>query len=499
MNERKVIRNAMIYDGYGNPARPGDLVLEGGFIAETVYDGHADVSGATDVYDAQGRAAAPGFIDAHAHSDATLLAAPEAFGKVSQGITTEINGNCGHSLFPVTKANRDYAEDSCRACGVKLNWDSLKGYQAALEARDPALRTYFFCGHNTLCAAYPNDIEAQAAALEAMIRDGAPGLSTGLLYAPGRDEPEEHLLKLADVLKKTGGMYVTHLRSEGRRLEEALEEAIRYAKAGAGRLHISHLKTAGKANRGKLGHVLEMIHEAQRQGMQVSADRYPYVRSQTSLSVILPGEYDSMRDVEIQQKLAGDEAECRRLVEALREDSERVSNTLLTATTLEDYKEFCGIQLGTIAEKRGTTPEAEAIEILKRDAARAMGAFAGMSGDNLKRILEEPYVCCGTDENARPADDSLGAGHPRGFGSMPLFLNMVAEECGMSEAVRRVTSLPAEIFGLKGCGGLRKGNYADITIFDEKELGSKADFLHPHLPATGILRVYRGGRVRYEA
>lgn len=323
--------------------------------------------------------------------------------------------------------------------------------------------------------------------------------STGLLYAPGRDEPEEHLLKLADVLKKTGGMYVTHLRSEGRRLEEALEEAIRYAKAGAGRLHISHLKTAGKANRGKLGHVLEMIHEAQRQGMQVSADRYPYVRSQTSLSVILPGEYDSMRDVEIQQKLAGDEAECRRLVEALREDSERVSNTLLTATTLEDYKEFCGIQLGTIAEKRGTTPEAEAIEILKRDAARAMGAFAGMSVDNLKRILEEPYVCCGTDENARPADDSLGAGHPRGFGSMPLFLNMVAEECGMSEAVRRVTSLPAEIFGLKGCGGLRKGNYADITIFDEKELGSKADFLHPHLPATGILRVYRGGRVRYEA
>jgi N-acyl-D-amino-acid deacylase len=492
VNAVRIIRNARICDGTGGDVYPGSILIDGDRIAEVVPGG--EISGAKDaeVFDAQGCVVSPGFIDAHSHSDATLIAAPDAFSKRTQGITTEILGNCGHSLFPVTSRNADQVASDCAAVGVKPSWSSWRDYCTFLGGVRPAVNFAVLCGHNALCAAYPA-IEDQCAALDKMLADGCPGLSSGLLYAPGRTVPQSDLMRLAGVLKSTDAIYTTHLRSEGARLIESLEEAVAFASAGSGRLHVSHFKTAGEANWGKLDAALELLKNAREHGLRVTADRYPYTYSQTSLSVILPSRYDSMRDREIQEKLSGDPAECERLVVELA-DSRRVKRAILTAVSKEEYKAFCGLTLEDCAVRSGMPSAAAfAVAVLRDDGARAMAAFGGMSPENLRRILSEPWVCCGTDENARPQDESLGRGHPRSFGSFPLFLKLTAELCGLPEAVRRVTSFPASLFRLKDRGVIKPGYYADLTVFDPAKLDCKADFAHPHTPAEGIVRVYVNG------
>ena len=492
MNAVRIIRNALICDGTGADVYPGSILMDGDVISEVVPGGEVSGAKGAEVFDAQGCVVSPGFIDAHSHSDAALLAAPDAFSKRTQGITTEILGNCGHSLFPVTSNNAEQIASDCAAVGVKPSWTGWRDYCAAVERVRPAVNFAVLCGHNAMCAAYPA-IEDQCAALDSMLSEGCPGLSSGLLYAPGRTVPPDELLRLAAVLKATDAIYTTHLRSEGARLLESLEEAVAFASAGSGRLHVSHFKTAGEANWGKLDAALELLNKARANGLRITADRYPYTYSQTSLSVILPSRYDSMRDREIQEKLSGDPGECVRIVEELR-DSARVKRAILTAVSRPEYLPYCGLTLEECAIRAGMDSAASfAVAVLRDDGARAMAAFGGMSPENLKRILSQPWVCCGTDENVRNQDESLGRGHPRAFGSFPLFLKMTAELCGLPEAVRRVTSFPASLFRLKNRGVIKPGYFADLTVFDPAKLDCKADFSHPHTPAEGIIRMYVNG------
>jgi len=488
----RIIRNALICDGGGGEIFPGSIRIDGDVIAEVVPRGEISGAKGAEVFDAQGCVVSPGFIDAHSHSDAALLAAPGAFSKITQGITTEILGNCGHSLFPVTSQNAEQIASDCAAVGVKPSWTGWRDYSEYVDSVRPAVNFTVLCGHNALCAAYPA-IGDQCAVLDQMLAEGCPGLSSGLLYAPGRTVPPSDLLRLAAVLKATDAIYTTHLRSEGARLLESLEEAVKFASAGSGRLHVSHFKTAGEANWGKLDAALDLLERGRADGLRITADRYPYTYSQTSLSVILPPHYDSMRDREIQEKLSSDPGECARLIEELR-DSLRVKRAILTAVSRPEYLPYCGLMLEECARRAGTDSAASfAIAVLRDDGARAMAAFGGMSPENLKRILKQPWVCCGTDENVRTQDESLGRGHPRAFGSFPLFLKMTAELCGLPEAVRRVTSFPASLFRLKDRGLVRPGCFADLTVFDPAKLDCRADFAHPHTPAEGIVRVYVNG------
>ena len=492
MNAVRIIRNALICDGTGGDLYPGLIRIDGDRIAEVVPNGEISGAKGAEVFDAQGYVVSPGFIDAHSHSDAALIASPDAFSKRTQGITTEILGNCGHSLFPVTPRNAEQVASDCAAVGVKPSWTDWRDYCAAVEYVRPAVNFAVLCGHNALCAAYPK-VEDQCVALGKMLSEGCPGLSSGLLYAPGRTVPPSDLLRLAAVLKATDAIYTTHLRSEGARLLESLEEAVAFASAGSGRLHVSHFKTAGEANWGKLDAALDLLNKARATGLHITADRYPYTYSQTSLSVILPPRYDSMRDREIQEKLRSDPEECSRLIEELA-DVRRVKRAILTAVSKPEFLPYCGLTLEDCAVRAGMPSAAAfAITVLRDDGARAMAAFGGMSPENLRRILSEPWVCCGTDENVRNRDESLGRGHPRAFGAFPLFLKMTAELCGLPEAVRRVTSFPASLFRLKDRGIIKPGYFADLTVFDPAKLDCKADFAHPHTPAEGIVRVYVNG------
>ena len=497
MNSHKfTILNAKVYDGLGTSPQILDIQVKNGKFSFLGKINKKDLKRTDNVFDADGLSIAPGFIDVHAHSDATILADPHAFSKISQGVTTEINGNCGHSLFPVTKYNIDGLMSDCQKVGETLTWKNYKGYLDQIRMRHPYVHEEFLCGHNTLESAYPGRLDLQKETLLECLHDGCLGFSTGLLYAPSSNISTEQIQLLMQVLCGTDAIYTTHLRSEGAFVEEALREAFRLAKSGNNKLHISHLKTAGEKNWNKIDSVFDMIRCEQQKGMQITADRYPYTTSQTSLSVILPSEYDSLRDYEIQMRLSNDSEECTRLIHLLNTDN-RLFKVILSESSHVKWSKYQGKTLYEIAVSENLSLGELAICILKDNASGAMGGFHGMSEENLVKILNESYVCCGTDENARPLNNSLGCGHPRGFGSFPLFIKMVAERHGMQEAIRRITSFPARIFGLKTRGILRQDYDADFVLFQEKKLDSHADFSNPHVPAEGIVQVYVEGELRY--
>ena len=490
-----VIRNVLIYDGSGKPPFCGDVVLTNDTISAVIP---------TEKSKSCGLSLAPGFIDVHAHSDLTLLAAPDAFSKISQGVTSEISGNCGQSFFPVTEKNRSHLERLCKNYNVPLQWDSFLSYLNVLKLVAPAVNYNFLCGQGTLRAAVmgyepdqatPLQINKMYRLLQQIMEQGACGLSTGLLYVPGRFSDQEELTAVMAALKDRAGVYATHLRSEGDKLEEAVEEALTLAQAGSGILQLSHLKTAQKRNWHKLDAVLMKIDHARRNGLQVYADRYPYTFSQTSLSIILPGEYADMTDAAIQERLSRDPAECQRLIDWFRMEVDRDWNQIiLSFSSLAEFQPCLGMTFTQIADHFHHTPQECVMDVLRKDAARAQGAFGSLSPDNMLKILQQDYVCCGSDENARPLSESLGRSHPRGFGSFPRFINTLrASGVPMEETIRRVTSLPAQIFGLKKRGLIRPGYYADLVLFDDAALRDTADFTHPHSAAEGIVNVYVNG------
>ena len=501
-----LISGAKLYDGSLSAPYPADVAVDGSKIRAVAPAG---MLAGTKVgrINAEGLSLAPGFIDAHSHSDASILAAPEAFGKISQGVTTEIIGNCGLSAFPVlTETVREHLNSLYAACDVRVTWNNLNGYITELIRRNPAVNIASLCGHNTLRANIadykPGTLSASerkrmAELLGEALRQGAAGLSSGLLYTPGRFADTEELLQMMAVLKTYGRPYATHLRSEGDALEEAMEEALFLAGKGSGKLQISHLKTALPRNWNKLEHILERIRRAQSAGLRVTADRYPYIHSQTSLSIILPMPYDAMDDCTIRNILRDSPEKRAEAVRMLTESGRDWTRVILSSSHSTAAIGLLGKTIAEAAGKSGLAPEEFCVRLLADDAPGTMGAFSGMSEKNLSRILAQNWVCCGTDESARPFDESIGRSHPRGFGSFPEFIGRVAKQSSMCEAIRRVTSLPASIFGLAGRGMICPGAYADLVLFDETEFHANADFAQPHSPASGIRLVCVNGTPSY--
>ncbi|MCK5845483.1 MAG: amidohydrolase family protein, partial [Victivallales bacterium] len=302
-----IIKNARIADGRGGEPFMGAVVCRNGVITDVSREnrGSSDTAG-LEVVDADGLLLCPGFIDPHGHSDISILASPDAEGKLSQGITTEIFGNCGLSVFPVTKLNRDHLNELFRRYELPLTWNSLPEYAKLAAKARPAMNIATLCGHNTLRSSvmgYDARIaddreireigdalakalgEGEGGAFEHStlnIQHGALGFSTGLLYSPGNSAAREELLALGAIVAESGGVWATHLRSEGDGLLEALDEFISIgAESGCRKLHVSHLKTAGEANWSKLDDALARISRAADDGIRITADRYPYVESMT--------------------------------------------------------------------------------------------------------------------------------------------------------------------------------------------------------------------------
>jgi N-acyl-D-amino-acid deacylase len=329
------------------------------------------------------------------------------------------------------------------------------------------------------------------------------GFSTGLLYSPGNSAAREELLALGAIVAERDGVWATHLRSEGDGLLESLDEFISIGmEAGCRKLHISHLKTAGRANWSKLDDALARISRAASEGVRITADRYPYVESMTSLSVFMPSPYSDMDDSSLMELLNTPDGFAVFADAASNMPESRWSTLRIVSTSANpapaifaDCSELRGHTIAELADATGIPPWDICAVLLRDDAPGTTAASKGMSESNMRRILAQPFVCCCTDETARPADFSFGASHPRAYGSFPKFIRTLMPELPIGEIVRKMTSLPAEIFGLSNRGAITAGSAADLVLIDPDVVATaeSATFADPHKKAAGIARVWVNG------
>ena len=511
-----VITGGTVVDGTGGAAYRGDIVVEGDRIASVLRSdeksGAAAALGfrlsAPDVMDASGCLVTPGFIDAHAHSDAYLVVEPDAPSKISQGITTEINGQCGGSVAPRYGEAR-LSSDWASVLGDRLAWRSLAEYREVLAAARPAVNTVQFVGHNTLRssvvgyagrAATPDELKTMERMLARALDEGGWGLSTGLISQPGRYSSPEEVVALAKVAAERGGYYATHMRSEGDAILEAIDEVIGLVKATGIRAEISHLKTSGRRNWGKIDAVLEKIEGAMGEGLLLGSDRYPFCAAGTDLDIVLP-DWAQEGAAKAEAERLADPATRARIVAEIDASGRDWSTVMIGGTWHPENRRYSG---KTVAEIMGREKSAGAGEIvcsmLERDGCRTGAFFFGMSEENLAKICSRPWIVPGSDASLRAPWGPLGEDHPhpRAYSTMPEFYRRVrALGFSREETVARMTSVPARRFGLRGRGVIERGAFADIAVWREDDFRGAATYTEPHRFASGVKCVMVNGVVPY--
>ena len=510
---RTLVENGFVADGTGNPGFVGCVAIEGDRIVD-VFEGSlrsAARESFDTVIDAAGCLVTPGFIDSHSHSDAYLLLEPDAPSKLSQGITTEINGQCGGSIAPRYGEAR-LSSDWATLLGERLTWHSLAEYREAFSAARPSINTVQFIGHNTLrssvvgyCgrAATPDEMSRMSKMLEQALDEGGWGLTTGLIYQPGKYSTPDEVVSLARVTAEKGGYYATHMRSEGDRILEAIDEVIDLVEATGIRAEISHLKTSGARNWGKIDAVLEKIQRAVDGGKLLGSDRYPFCAAGTDLDVVFPdwaGEGGAPAEL---ARLASS-AERGRIVAEIDASGRDWSTVMIGGVWHPDNKDFPGRTVAEILGGRSSaqlTPGELVCRILELDKCRTGAFFFGMSEENLRKIYAMPWIVPGSDASLRAPWGPLGADHPhpRAYGTMPEFYRRVAGLEGRERAIARMTSIPAARFGIANRGVLAKGAFADVAVWREDRFRNTATYARSHSFCTGVEKVFVNGALAYDA
>ena len=495
MHDLKIV-NGRVLDGTGAPERCADVAVAGDRIAEV---GDLSAAAARETLDAAGRIVCPGFIDVHSHSDAYLLIEPSAPSKIFQGITTEVVGNCGASAGP--RLGECRMPSDWQAQTYPGAWRTVAEYRALLDSVRPAPNVVMLVGHNTLRAsvmgyadraATADELAAMRRLLERSLDEGGAGLSTGLVYAPGLYAPAGEIEDLARIVAARGGIYTSHMRSEGRRLLEAIDETIGVGRATGCRVQVSHLKTSGPANWGLLDGALDRIRRARDSGIEAASDRYPYTASCTDLDVILPDWAAAGSRAEILARLR-DPAQRTRIrdgILATRGDGDYWDRLTIGSTRHPDNRSFAGRPVRAVAAALGVEPVDAALHLMETDELSTGGIFHGMSEDNMWRILAEPWVMIGSDGSLRSPEGPLSHDHPhpRNYGAFPRFLraSLDGRTVPLPEAVRKMTSLPADHFRLTGRGRIACGAQADLVVIDPERLRDTADHARPHRLAEGV-------------
>ena len=528
-----LIKNGTIIDGQGTLAFVGDVLVEDDRIVEVIPAGepqNVKTSEPQNLIDASGLIVSPGFIDAHTHSDAYLVIEPDAPSKVTQGITTEINGQCGGSVAPRYGEAR-LSSDWAAVLGDRLTWRSLAEYREVLAAAKPAVNTVQFIGHNTLRssvigyaarAAGDEDLREMSRLLDESLDAGGWGLTTGLIYQPGKYSTPAEVAALAKVAAAKGGYYATHMRSEGDHILEAIDEVIELVKATGIRAEISHLKTSGRKNWHKIDAVLDKIEGAMSEGLLLGSDRYPYCAAGTDLDVVLP---DWAQEGGAPAELARLQISNLRsqIIEEINALDRDWSTVMIGGTWAEENKRYSGktvaeiIGLETLDFRPGlassvssplkssvlslkSSPGELITSILLADGCKTGAFFFGMSEENLAKIYSRPWIVPGSDASLRAPWGPLGLDHPhpRAYATMPEFYRRVrALGFSREETVARMTSVIADRFGIRGRGRIEKGAYADLVIWNEAEFKAKATFTDPHQFTGGVKAVMTNGVISY--
>lgn len=505
-----LVRGGEIYDGTGARAVRTDVAVAGDRIVHVGDLAPDEPAGLT--LDATGLAVCPGFINPLSHSYFSVLADGRSLGELVQGVTTQVFGE-GDSMGPLTPTLRAELQRDADRSGVEVTWTPLADYLAHVERSGCTQNVASLIGAKTIRAYVVgyDDRPATEAELDAMrglvdeeMADGALGIGSSLIYAPGSYAGTEELVALCEVAARHGGTYASHVRDEGAGLLPAIAELLHIVRAAGLRGEMWHLKAAGQPQWPLMARALELLETARTDGLPVTADVYPYTRSGTGLASTIPARwhaggpealYDRLADPVARRPIRADLAALERWG-----DTPSADDVLVLRLKHPDNVAFQGRTLAQIAAARGQDPVDVTLDLVATERTTVFTAFASMSEDNLREQLARPWVgVCSDAASIAPEGRWLESPtHPRAYGAFARVLGRYTRELGilsLADAVRKMTSLPAATFGFTDRGVLAPGYAADLVVFDPATVADRATFAEPHQLSVGVRDVMVNGRV----
>jgi N-acyl-D-amino-acid deacylase len=507
-----VVRGGTVFDGSGNPGRRVDVGIRGDRVAAV---GDLGAAKGTVTVDAAGMAVAPGFINMLSWSTESLLVDGRSQGEIRQGVTTQIFGE-GSSMGPLNDAMKRRMVEQMGDLKFDITWNTLAEYLADVQRRGVSQNVASYLGATTvrefvvgLADRQPTatELEQMRAIVRRVMEAGALGIGSSLIYAPAFYATTEELIELCKVAAKYRGKYISHIRSEGNRLIESVEELIRISREAGIPAEIYHLKAAGEANWAKMPQVIALIEKARRSGLRITADMYTYTAGATGLDASMPpwvldGGYDEaykrLRDPDTRKNNAAAIRTPAQDWENLYLAAGSPDRVLLVEFKSEALKPLTGKTLAEAARARGEDPVETIMNLVLEDRSRVGTVYFMMSDANLTRQIKLPWVSFGSDAASMAPEPPFtrSSAHPRAYGNFARVLGKYVREekaLTLSEAIHRLSGLPATNLELRDRGFLRPGMFADVVVFNPKTIADKATFEKPHQYAVGVRDVFVNG------
>lgn len=508
-----LIRGGTLYDGSGGPGRQADVAIRGDRIAGVGDFGKA---AAKNVVDAKGLAVAPGFINMLSWSTDSLIQDGRSQSEIRQGVTTEIMGE-GESMGPLNEPMKKRRIEQQADIKYEIKWNTLAEYLQYLQTHGISCNVASFVGATTIREyaigledkpPTPQQLEQMRELVRKEMEAGALGIGTSLIYPPAFYARTDELIELCKVAAKYKGKYISHMRSEGNRLLEAFDELLRISREAGIPAEVYHIKAAGQKNWSKLDDLLSRIEAAQKEGLKITADMYTYTAGGTGLDACLPpwtegGGYPALfkrlRDPTTRAKIAEEVKKPSDAWENMYVAAGSPDRILLVGFKSEKLKSLTGKTLADVAKMRGQDPIETIMNLISEDESRIDTLYFMMSEENVKKELAKPWISFGSDEASQaPAGVFLKSNpHPRAYGNFARVLGKYVRDekvISLSEAVRRLSALPATNLGLNGRGFIREGMFADVVVFDPATIADRATFDKPHQYAVGMKHVFVNGQ-----
>lgn len=510
-----LIKNGKVVDGSGNYGYEADICISEGRIVDIKPD---ICEKSEKVIDADGLVVAPGFIDIHSHSDASIFDNPLSDSKLLQGVTSEVTGNCGIGLFPVNTALRNELSEylsshSYNLDPTEITWTDLKGYAKVLDDLDLGVNILPLVPHGILRSVVMGfedkkasllELKKMEGLLETALEQGAWGMSAGLIYPPGSFADTEELVALSKVLAKFDAIFNMHIRGESEKLLDAIKEAIYVCRESSAKIQISHLKAMGKDQWGLGKKLIDILSKARKEGLNIGADQYPYAASSTALTAIVPRWAHSGGIGKLLERFADPDQMLQIKKEIKKEIENRGgADCILIASTASERNSICnGKTVETLSKKWGIPPVDVVVKLLIEERCAVSAVYFSMSEEDVKTIIANETVSVGSDGWGLCAETNKDKSvHPRSYGTFPRVLGKYVRKeklLPLETAVYKMTHLTAKRLGLEDRGLLRKGFVADITIFDPDTIIDRSEYTNPHKHPDGIEYVIVNGQIAVE-
>lgn len=496
-----VIQNGTLYNGSGEKSFVGDIAVNSDTIAAI---GEPNTLKGATIVNGTGLAVSPGFINMLSWANVSLLEDSRSQSDIRQGVTLEVMGE-GRSMGPLNESMKESMSNNQGDIKFNVVWNTLGEYLQHLEDRGVSTNVASFVGNGTLRThvigfdnrpATEEEMAEMKALTKQAMEEGAVGISSSLLYAPSMYADTQELIELSKVAAEHDGMYISHIRNEGDRLLESLNELIQISKEADIRSEVYHLKASSEHNWGKMDLAIAKIDSARQAGLPVTADIYTYNASSTGLHVQLP---DWVREngINAMLKRLADPTNRQRAIDEL-EFRNKPETILLVGFRSEEMRKYGGKYLHEVAEEWGKSPEETLVDLIRQDGSRIQVVYFSMSEENIKKKVAIPWVSFCSDSGSLSNEGLFikQNTHPRAYGSFIRVLGKFSRDEGvisLEEGIRKLTSLPADNLKLKKRGRLQVGHYADIVVFDPEEVADKATFTDPHQYAVGVHHVFVNG------